>query len=148
MRRKTFAGSVVAVALVAAALSSVALLSHEDNGTYTPDEPWSTPYFDHYNTVQDAREAGYVKAEPTCVPGMGFHYVKPEEMEAWSAGEQGGAQILLYDRDGFLVGVEYAFTAPSLDAPPIPGVEGPMEGHTEAMPIHYEQHIYFSKPQC
>lgn len=148
MRGKQVIGAIALAALTAVVASSGVLVSHEDPGTYQPERSWATPYFDHLFTAEDAEAAGYVKSEPHCVPGMGFHYVKPAEAEAWFAGEQGGLQVLLYDRTGFLVGVEYMMTAPSLDAPSVVGMEGPMEGHTDEMPVHYEQHIYFAEPTC
>jgi len=148
MTDKRTVGATALTALVAAAFSAGVLWSHEDPGTYDPDRSWATPYFDHLFTVEDAEAAGYVRAEPQCVPGMGYHYIKPGEAEAWFAGEQGGLQVLLYDRTDFLVGVEYMMTAPSRDAPAVVGMEGPMEPHIEGMPIHYEQHIYFAEPKC
>lgn len=119
-------------------------------GTPSVTQPWtwSQIYFEKVFTVEQAKALGYVVVDPECVPGMGYHYIKPSEAEQWFNGKAGGAQVLLYDRTGFLVGVEYVITAPSLDAPAILGMAGPMAGHTPGMPIHYDQHIYFRQPLC
>ncbi|MFB6272465.1 MAG: hypothetical protein ABEL51_06180 [Salinibacter sp.] len=148
MRGSRVIGTFMLAALAVVVGSSGMLVSNEDPGTYQPDRSWATPYFDHLFTLEKAKAAGYVQSEPHCVPGMGYHYIKPEEAKAWFSGKQGGLQVLLYDRTGFLVGVEYLMTAPSLEARSVAGMEGPMEGHTDGMPIHYEQHIYFTEPKC
>ncbi len=111
---------------------------------------WADVYFQNAFTVEKAEALGYERVSP-CVPQMGYHYVKPEEAEAWFAGRAGGLQVLLYDRTGFLVGVEYLFTAPGADAPPSLGLAGPTvpaEEEPEGMPTHYSQHIYFIEPSC
>lgn len=123
--------------------------SDEDRaGLYDPHRFWASPYFEQVFTVEKARAQGYVLAIPDCVPGMGYHYVKPEEADAWFAGRTGGIQVLLYDETDFLVGVEYLYTDESVGAPTPLGMQGPMEGHVPGMPLHYEQHIYFGEPKC
>jgi hypothetical protein len=116
-------------------------------GHFDANQHWSAVYHREAFSTRQAEALEYVEATP-CEPGMGYHYIKPEEAGAWFEGRSGGLQVLLYDETGFLVGVEYLFTAPSLNAPPVLGMEGPMEGHVPGMPIHYEQHIYFVEPQC
>lgn len=116
---------------------------------YDSDQParhWSSIFFQRAFTVQQAEALGYIQASP-CEPGMGYHYLKPEEAEAWFEGRAGGLQVLLYDDTDFLVGIEYLFTTSS-SGPSILGLDGPMEGHVPGMPMHYEQHIYFVAPQC
>lgn len=135
--------------LVAVVLGSFwAVPSFSDDGLYHPDRHWASIYFREVFTVDKAEALGYVLALPECVPGMGYHYVKPDEAEAWFEGRSGGIQVLLYDKTEFLVGVEYVFTAPSLNSPAPLGMSGPSEGHIPGMPFHYEQHIYFSRPEC
>ena len=124
-----------------------ALPSWGDGGQFDPEEHWSAVYHREAFSTRQAEALGYVAVSP-CEPGMGYHYLKPEEAEAWFEGRAGGLQVILYDETDFLVGVEYLFTAPGLDAPPILGMTGPMEGHIPGMPSHYEQHIYFIEPQC
>lgn len=118
---------------------------HHGEGWY-----WAKTYFRNVFTVDQAKDLGYIEGSP-CVPQMGHHYFKPQEMEAWFKGKAGGVQVLLYDRTGFLVGVEYLFTAPGADAPPLFGMGGPTvpgEEEPAGMPVHYSQHIYFQEPQC
>jgi hypothetical protein len=124
-----------------------ALPSGGDGGQFDPDEHWSAVYHREAFSTRQAEALGYAEATP-CLPGMGYHYLKSEEVAAWFEGRSGGLQVLLYDETSFLVAVEYLFTAPSLNAPPVLGMEGPMEGHIPGMPIHYEQHIYFVEPRC
>jgi hypothetical protein len=117
------------------------------DGRFHRGDHWSSVYYRESFTVEQAQQLGYVAASP-CEPGMGYHYLKPEEAEAWFEGRAGGLQILLYDDTGFLVGVEYLFTASGLSGVPVLGMVGPMEGHVPGMPSHYDQHIYFVEPQC
>jgi len=118
-----------------------------DDGRFHRGEHWSSVFYRNAFTVDEAERLGYVAASP-CEPGMGYHYLKPEEAQAWFEGRAGGIQVLLYDDTGFLVGVEYLLTAAGPGAPPVLGMTGPMEGHIPGMPVHYEQHIYFIEPQC
>ncbi len=85
MTGKRMIGAAALTALVVATFSAGALWSHKGPGTYNPNRSWATPRFDPLFAVADAEAASYVKAEPHCVPGMGFHYMKPEEAEAWIA---------------------------------------------------------------
>ncbi|GEM_PF-4674842 len=121
--------------------------SSADDGRFHPENRWSSVYHRDAFTVEQARGLGYVEGSP-CEPGMGYHYLKPEEAQAWFEGRAGGLQILLYDDTGFLVGVEYLFTASDLNGAPLLGMVGPMEGHAPGMPPHYDQHIYFAEPRC
>lgn len=144
LRWTAFTGVAAGLALLLWAVPSLS-----NHGLYHADRHWSSTYYERVFTVEQAKALGYITPEPVeCVPGMGYHYIKPDEAEAWFKGEAGGAQALLYDKTGFLVGVEYLFTAPGPDAPTILGMSGPMEPHFEGMPYHYEQHIYFAEPQC
>lgn len=135
----------VAVVAVVVLLGFSVGWSHE--GRYHRDQSWSWVYHQEAFTAEQARAQGYVQGSE-CEPGMGYHYLKPEEAEAWFGGQAGGIQVLLYDETGLLAGVEFLFSAPSLEAPPIVGMEGPMAGHIPGMPVHYEKHIYFAEPLC
>jgi len=138
-RRALLVGTILAV-------GGLGFLGWSD-GRFHSQEHWSSVYYREAFTAEEARRLGYVEASP-CEPGMGYHYLKPEEAQAWFEGRAGGLQILLYDDTGFLVGVEYLTTAPGPDAPPVLGMEGPMEAHIPGMPVHYDQHIYFIEPRC
>lgn len=58
-----------------------------------------------YHDVADAEAAGYEPAGP-CVPQMGTHYVHPEKAGN-PAIDPLNPELLLYDGNGHLVGVEY-----------------------------------------
>jgi hypothetical protein len=134
-------------AVVGVLLLAWALPTLSNHGYYHADRTWSSIYHQHVFTTEQARAMGYVGDEE-CVPGMGYHWIRPSEAEAWFQGHAGGMQVLLFDKTGYLVGIEYMFTAPSLDAPAVLGMSGPMEGHLAGMPVHYDQHIYFREPIC
>jgi hypothetical protein len=122
-----------------------------------------------YQNVEAATGAGYVPisecvAEPT-MGGMGIHYGHPAKMMA--PPDPADPQILLYAPDGAglrLVAVEFFVPvmvngAPHMGdeaTPPPQGFEpavppelfqghpfdGPMPGHEEEMPWHYDQHLW------
>lgn len=138
----------VALSVLGILLLLVAIPARSNHGPYHPDYSWAKIYHERVFHVSQAKAMGYVNPDGECVPGMGYHYIKPEEAQAWFSGKAGGLQVLLYDKTGYLVSVEYLFTAPGLNAPPVMGMGGPMEGHVPGMPIHYDQHIFFREPQC
>lgn len=106
-----------------------------------------------YRDVTTALAAGYL-ATDMCVPGMGYHYVHP----GLSAGiiiDPVQPEVLLYDRDQKLLGIEY-FKADAdgdlttdPDRPTLFGnpFDGPMAGHevpagAPPMPVHYDLHVW------
>lgn len=119
-----------------------AIPSLSDHGYYHPDQHWSEYYFKNFFRTEDALAAGFI-FDPTCEPGMGYHYFQQEAAEMWFSGQSGGMHVLLYDDTGFLVGIEFIFTAPGPDAPVLAGMEGPTAPHIDGMPWHYEKHLYF-----
>ena len=111
-----------------------------------------------YHSVQQAQAAGYTTAGEPCVavPGlgaMGIHAVNPA-LVGDPAINSTQPEVLLYlpNANGRLqlVGVEYMkidddqnintdYDRPSLFGQPF---NGPMEGHNDHMPIHYDLHVW------
>lgn len=103
-----------------------------------------------YHDVTVAEADGFIQASAcTAVPGlggMGIHYVNFGRMDlSVNALEP---EVLLYapTADGLkLVGVEYfmpyvpVFPVPQLFGRPF---DGPMPGHDEHMPVHYDLHVW------
>jgi hypothetical protein len=101
--------------------------------------------------VQIAIADGYVPTD-ACVPGMGYHYVKPANVMD-PAIDPLNPEVLLFapSPDGVkLVGVEYMRVdadqdlSTDDDRPSVIGqpFEGPMLGHEPGMPIHYDKHVW------
>ncbi|MGW0824290.1 hypothetical protein [Streptomyces sp. NPDC002845] len=106
-----------------------------------------------------AIEDGFVPDE-VCVfeegeGGMGYHYINPQNINSTDPARPAA---LLYEdgKDGQrrLVGVEWLVVDEDQDPnthnavwPSIFGVnmEGPMPGHTDDMPVHYDLHAYLYK---
>jgi hypothetical protein len=106
---------------------------------------------DPYRSVEAALEAGYAPVsgcESSPAGGMGVHYMNP----AYAGGPVDPAKptILLYGPDGNgglrLLGAEWwrAYTGPDQDRPMLGGepFNGPMPGHDEHMPTHYDLHVW------
>jgi hypothetical protein len=104
-----------------------------------------------YHNVQIAIADGYVPTD-ACVPGMGYHYVKPANVMD-PAIDPLNPEVLLFapSPDGVkLVGVEYMKVdadqdlSTDDDRPSVIGqpFEGPMLGHEPGMPIHYDKHVW------
>jgi hypothetical protein len=104
-----------------------------------------------YHDVRVAIADGYLPTD-TCVPGMGYHYVKPANVID-PAIDPLHPEVLLFapSPDGVkLVGVEYMKVdadqnlATDDDRPSVFGqpFEGPMLGHEPGMPIHYDKHLW------
>jgi hypothetical protein len=104
-----------------------------------------------YHNVQIAIADGYVPTD-ACVPGMGYHYVKPANVMD-PAIDPLNPEVLLFAPapDGVkLVGVEYMKVdadqdlSTDDDRPSVIGqpFEGPMLGHEPGMPIHYDKHVW------
>lgn len=100
-----------------------------------------------YHNVAAALADGYI-ADPHCVPSMGHHYIKPSLL---GDGQLDPLQpeALLYapapNGRLKLVGVEYLiFEAQTTAHPTLFNgqlFDGPMEGHAEGMPRHYDLHV-------
>jgi hypothetical protein len=107
-----------------------------------------------YHQVSRAEADGYVRVSP-CEehPGlgtMGFHYLHPE-LASDAVIDPTRPELLLYvpSRTGLqLAAVEY-FVAADLapEGATVLGrpLEGPMAGHTEDMPVHYDLHVWLWK---
>ncbi len=113
-----------------------------------------------FHNVAHALAAGYLPTNH-CVPGMGFHYVKPSLMGPGIDPAQ--PEVLLYaPKPGGgvrLVGVEYLEFAPPGTEPAEdehqvdprgPAVlgqhfNGPMAGHGPGMPVHWDLHVWLWK---
>ncbi|GAA1655315.1 hypothetical protein [Actinoplanes couchii] len=106
-----------------------------------------------YHDVRTALAAGYLRTD-MCVPGMGYHYAHPG-YSADQAIDPVLPEVLLYDRKGRLLGIEYfkADADGSLttdpDRPTLFGnrFDGPMTGHEvphghPPMPVHYDLHVW------
>jgi hypothetical protein len=121
---------------------------------------------DKYHDVNVALAEGFQNWNgPYCEPNMGYHFVNVGRV--LSPPSETAPSILLYDNDpstgGYnLVGVEYMvpvivngapYYAPK-DVPPPPDAvkntprlfdrnfDGPMPGHSPAMPWHWDLHVY------
>ena len=111
-----------------------------------------------YHDVEQAIADGYV-ADPVCVPGMGFHYINYDLLMNPTP-DLTQPEILLYvpSENGMkLVGVEYMLPigGPDEDIPDSPppapvlfGVpyDGPMIGHGQGQPPHYDLHVWVWHP--
>ena len=123
-----------------------------------------------YNDVSVAEEDGY-SSTIECVPNMGIHYLN-EELALDPEVDEMKPEILLYEpkeNGGYkLVGVEYfAVALANSEEGPIPWfgdegpeqgwfneapvlfnkhkMDGPMPGHNEDMPWHYDLHTWIWK---
>lgn len=108
---------------------------------------------EQFHDVDVALAAGYVPVSH-CeqLPGsgaMGIHYLNPELASDGRINPR-TPEVLLYEptQDGglVLVGVEYFVTeaAANGNRPSVLGrpLEGPMAGHNDAMPTHYDLHLW------
>ena len=108
-----------------------------------------------YHDVRVALAAGYL-ADEHCVDApdlgvMGRHYVKPEFFGSTDPTKP--AALLYVSKPGGglrLVAIEFLVAdadqdlSTSGDKPSLFGhpFDGPMPGHSETMPIHYDQHVW------
>jgi hypothetical protein len=111
-----------------------------------------------YRDIEVALSDGYVAvgecAELPGTGGMGYHYMKPE-LAGDTVIDPARPELLVYERDQQgrlrLAAVEY-FAADADqdlstddDRPSLFGqfpFSGPMVGHEEGMPIHYDLHVW------
>lgn len=95
-----------------------------------------------YHNVDSAITDGYIKVGDY-VPNMGQHYLNPTLAADLIVNEL-TPEILLYDRDGKLVGVEYFVASIGQPSPILFGraMNGPMPGHSVDQPVHYDLHVY------
>lgn len=108
-----------------------------------------------YHDVNRALADGYVST-PTCVPGMGVHYVNRSLLRD-PALDPTKPEMLIYEpgRNGRLrlVAVEWWSADPDQDVttdagrPSLFGVpfDGPMPGHDPGMPVHFDLHAWIWK---
>jgi len=109
-----------------------------------------------YHEVSNAIDDGYVPTEDCVelpgVGGMGFHYVNPEFFLNDPSVDPLKPEALLYapkkNGEVKLVAVEYIVVAADVsDTPSLFGepFDGPMPGHVEGMPVHYDLHAWIWK---
>lgn len=108
-----------------------------------------------FRDIDAALAAGYLPTDE-CVPGMGYHYVRPDLLGDLNV-DPTLPEILVYvpTRDGGrkLGAVEYFRAdmdqdkATDDDRPTLfgHGFDGPMDGHSPDMPIHYDLHVWLYK---
>jgi hypothetical protein len=111
-----------------------------------------------YHDIRRALADGYIRVsecvEAPGVGAMGYHYLNPA-LAADPAIDPRKPEVLLYAPKARgrlrLVGVEYfkadadQDTSTDDDRPALAGVvafDGPMEGHSPGMPIHYDLHAW------
>lgn len=103
-----------------------------------------------YHDVNAAIAAGYVPVDE-CVPGMGYHYVNFEQFgqmnplvpDALTYAANKAGQLRLVAAEWFKVDADQLLTTDN-DRPSMFGraFDGPMPGHAEGMPVHYDLHAY------
>lgn len=106
-----------------------------------------------FHRVEAAEAAGYVSTvhcESSPEGAMGVHYVHPQLAED-PVLDPDRPEILLYEPDARgrlrLVGVEWWVPDVGQERPEVHGVplDGPMAGHDEGMPWHYDLHVWVWK---
>jgi hypothetical protein len=149
MRRAT---AILAIAYAFVAMSAVPAATNEGQDELSLVRTATDRYHDESVALAD----GYVRTDECVelpgVGGMGFHYVQPSLMDASLDIER--PEILVYAPSGSggrrLVAVEYfqpdadQDLATDDDRPGLFGVpfDGPMPGHVEGMPVHYDLHAW------
>jgi hypothetical protein len=144
----------VLLALVAVLTTEVAI-TFARSGPLPPELQAVRAAVARFHSVDEALAAGYVQASPceeTGAGGMGIHFINPP---LFAPGfDPASPEILLYAprADGTLelVGVEYwqadadQDLTTSGDRPSLfgRGFDGPMAGHAQGMPIHYDLHVW------
>ncbi len=104
-----------------------------------------------YHNVENALADGYI-ATPHCIAvpgvgGMGYHYVNPGLLMDGIV-DPLKPELLLYAPSGNggvkLVGIEYMVPDDGQPHPSLFGrlFDGPMPGHEEGMPVHYDLHVW------
>ena len=152
MRHSTIVlAGVLALATIVSLLAAAAAARAED-------DPWQAvkAATARFHSLEQAEKAGYVRVS-ACVASpagaMGFHYENAALMADDTLDPQ-RPEVLLYapkaDGGVQLVGVEYwrrdadGSLATDDDRPSLFGVpfQGPMAGHSPAMPPHYDLHAW------
>lgn len=103
-----------------------------------------------YHDVNVAMAAGYLPVAE-CIPGMGYHYVNfgqfglmdPLVPDALTYAANEAGQLRLVAAEWFKVDADQLLTTDD-DRPSMFGAafDGPMPGHAEGMPVHYDLHAY------
>ena len=153
--KKSFAMALAAASLTGAAMMA-APTAQADPGAH--DRAATTGLvaqirrtIDPYRNVEAALEANYVPVsgcEHSDAGGMGFHYMNVANADG--PVDPAKPTILLYGPDGNggleLLGAEWwrAYTGPGQEPPMLGGetFNGPMPGHNEHMPVHYDLHVW------
>ncbi|PWI17246.1 hypothetical protein DI272_26090 [Streptomyces sp. Act143] len=154
-------------AAVAAAIAGAFTLTAAPAQAADPDPfVWGKLTKTYAATGKYAHEAtavadGYVRSDECAADpkegGMGYHYINPEYAKLTEPDPE-KPTALLYEADAkgvrHLVAVEWIVVdadqnlATDDDRPSLFGVpfDGPMPGHYEGMPIHYDLHAWLYKP--
>ena len=105
-----------------------------------------------YHDVDRAIADGY-KADPQCVPGMGYHYVNlalfgaplnPLKPAALLYAPSGNGRLKLVGVEYFVVDADQNPATHNAVRPELFGqaFDGPMPGHGPGMPVHYDLHVW------
>lgn len=108
-----------------------------------------------YHDVDRAIADGY-RADPVCVPGMGYHYVNaalfgapvdPLKPAALLYAPSGNGRLKLVGVEYFVVDEDQEPATHNTVRPELFGqrFDGPMPGHGPGMPVHYDLHAYIWK---
>ena len=142
------------VALVSGVvLSSLALgpglgqATAKEGGALNAVRAWTKQYQSDAAAIAD----GFVRTD-VCVPGMGYHYVNPQRVDARL--ETNRPEVMIYapgpNGTRVLVAAEWLVVDADQDVttdddrPKVLGhaMEGPMNGHEPGMPVHYDRHAW------
>ena len=104
-----------------------------------------------YHSLAAAAADGYVPAGG-CVPGMGYHYVDYGQFGAMDPQQPDGllytadkhGRLTLAGAEWFVFDTDQNPATPNAQAPEMFGqqFDGPMPGHEDGMPVHYDLHAY------
>lgn len=146
----------VSLLIMAAAVATSAGIVVARTGL-TPEQQAVKAATSRFHSVDQAVAAGYGAASPcesSPAGTMGIHYLNGPLVGDPTV-DPLRPEVLLYLPDAKgklrLVGVEYFKVdadqdkATDSDRPSVLGqpMEGPMDGHVEGMPIHYDLHVWF-----
>lgn len=147
---KKYVAAIAALAvslLVAPGGVAVARDAHGDEAGIRAVQAWTEKYHSEEAAIAD----GFVPTDE-CVPAMGYHYVNFARLD--DKLEPNRPEALLYaptaDGGRVLAGAEWLVVdedqdlATDNDRPQVFGhpFDGPMPGHVEGMPVHYDLHAY------
>ncbi|EWS99924.1 hypothetical protein N865_19795 [Intrasporangium oryzae NRRL B-24470] len=156
---KTMTRAALATATTLAAISGAALMApaaQAEPGTHDRAATTSTvaqirQAIRPYQDVTAAVSAGYIPVsdcEMSDQGGMGYHYLNPSLVTVGGTVDPTKPTILLYGPDGHggleLLGAEFFQPDLGQPRPELAGepFNGPMAGHSEGMPTHYDLHVW------